>query len=593
MNDRATESKSMNAVMADNEKELQLLFKSLKRAKGFHLYLVQGNNSRLRDEILDSLKQLLETAGITFYHHHLQEPIVSLEDLLPPGFTAREKKKTVLAVSGLENSFIETGDPQTLLHRLNYRRDLLPEKIPVPLVLWLPKGAFKKILTEAHDLWSWRSGTFYFSTPTELIEEQFREMALLRETESKATIPEKLYRERLVLFTGLLEDLKLREGSQKTQLQQADVMQQISELHYTYATTLAQPVKRKECLKKALEFQIQALEIKESILGRFHPEVGRCYGNLSNIHLDLGYLDKALEYQLKDIAILERTLDKNHPSLATSYNNVSRIYWKLGQLKLALRFQLKALAIREQVLPKNHPELAASYNNVSLIYWDLGQLDKALSFQLKVLYIKEPLLARNSPSLATSYNNISLIYRGLGELEKALQFQLKAVEINEQVLAKNHPKLATAFNNLSLIYIEVGELEKALQFELKALEIMEQVLAKNHPDLATTYNNVSMIYRELGQLEKALELQLKAIAIREQVLPKNHPDFAQSFNNLSLIYHDMKDFSTALTYAQKAVKIWQSLFPNGHPNLDKALRNLETFKRKSANQINENPGDNK
>ena len=160
----------MTLDIIDNEKELQLLFQSLKRAKGFHLYLVQCNNPRLRAEILDSLKKLLETAGITFYRHHLKKPIISLNDFLSPGFADREKEKAVLVVSGLENSFIDTGSAQILLHRLNYARDLLPKKIPVPLVLWLPVGAFKKILTEAHDLWSWRSGTFYFSTPTDMIE---------------------------------------------------------------------------------------------------------------------------------------------------------------------------------------------------------------------------------------------------------------------------------------------------------------------------------------------------------------------------------------------------------------------------------------
>lgn len=83
----------MTQDIIDNEKELQLLFQSLKRAKGFHLYLVQGNNPRLRTEILDSLKQLLEHAGITFYRHHLKEPIASFEDLLPPGFSDPEKKE--------------------------------------------------------------------------------------------------------------------------------------------------------------------------------------------------------------------------------------------------------------------------------------------------------------------------------------------------------------------------------------------------------------------------------------------------------------------------------------------------------------------
>jgi tetratricopeptide (TPR) repeat protein len=391
------------------------LFQSLKRAKGFHLYLVQGNNPRLRTEILDSLKQLLETAGITFYRHHLKEPIVSLEDLLPPGFADREKEKAVLVVSGLENSFIETGAPQVFLHRLNYARDLLPKKIPVPLILWLPVGAFKKILTEAHDIWSWRSGTFYFSSPTEMIENQFQEMAVLREQETRTAIPEKLYRERLVLFTGLLEDLKLRADSQKTQLQQADVIQQISKLHHSFAKTLMQPDQRTGLLEKALEFQTKALQIKQSILDSIHPELGRCYGNLSTIHRDLGQLEKALEFQLKDIAILEQVLDKNHPSLAASYNNLSRIYWDLGQLEIALEFQLRVIEMREKALDKNHPDLAQSYHNLSWLYQDMKNFSTAFTYTQKAVDILSRLFPNGHPNLEKALKNLDALKKKLSK----------------------------------------------------------------------------------------------------------------------------------------------------------------------------------
>ena len=337
------------------------------------------------------------------------------------------------------------------MHRLNYARDLLPEKIPVPLVLWLPVGAFKKILTEAHDLWSWRSGTFYFSTPTDMIEGQFQEMAVLREQETGPAIPGKLYRERLVLFTSLLEDLKLRDDSRKIQLQQADVMQQISELHHSFAETLMQPDQRKECLEKALEFQTRALEIKESILERVHPDVGRCYGNLSSIYRDLGQLEKALEFQLKDIEILEQVLDKNHPSLAASYNNLSGIYKALGQLDRALEFQLKTAGIFEQVLDKNHPTLATSYNNLSGIYQDLGQLDRALEFQLKATEIREKVLAKNHPDLANTYHNLSRIYRDMKDFPTALTYAQKAVDIFNHLFPNGHPNLEKALKNLDAL----------------------------------------------------------------------------------------------------------------------------------------------
>ncbi|MCP5108730.1 MAG: toll/interleukin-1 receptor domain-containing protein, partial [bacterium] len=80
--------------------------------------------------------------------------------------------------------------------------------------------------------------------------------------------------------------------------------------------------------------------------------------NLSLRFRDLGSLKKALEFQLKALNIFEQVLDKNHPDLARSYNNLAEIYRTMGQPEKALEFQLKALNIFERVLDKNHPDLA-------------------------------------------------------------------------------------------------------------------------------------------------------------------------------------------------------------------------------------------
>jgi len=48
--------------------------------------------------------------------------------------------------------------------------------------------------------------------------------------------------------------------------------------------------------------------------------------NLSEIYRHMGSLKKALEFQLKALNSREQVLDKNHPDLAQSYNNLAMIY---------------------------------------------------------------------------------------------------------------------------------------------------------------------------------------------------------------------------------------------------------------------------
>ena len=577
-----------------NEQELQLLYRGIKRAQGFHLYLAQCDNPQLREKIQASLKKQLEADRIMVFYHHLKSAIVSLDELLPAGLAVPKNKKAVLLVSGLENSIIDTVESQDFLHRLNYARDLLPKKIPIPLVLWLPAVAFKKILTEAHDLWSWRSGTFYFSESLETEQFQLRGvMDKLGEKEKPGTISEKSYKEQLAYLTNTLENLTSRDNSETARLQQADVLQQISDLNFSHADTLRQPDQRKRILEKALEYQIKALGIKELLMGEFHPDVAKSYANLSSIYFDMMQLDRALEFQLKALTIWEAILDKNHPDLAMSYNNLSLIYQDMGQLDRALEFQLKAIEINEAVLDKNNPDLATSYNNLSLIYQDMGQLDQALEFQLKAIEINEAVLDKNNPDLATSYNNISMIYKDMGHLDQALESQLKDIAISEKILDKKHPNLATSYNNISLIYQDMGQLDRALEFQLKALAIQEAALDKNYPNLAASYNNLSTIYQAMGQLDRALEFQLKALAIQGAALDKNYPNLAASYNNVSLIYQGIGQLDQALEFQLKAISIMQHLFPNGHPNLDKSKRNLEILKNKMSEKENKKGKGNK
>ena len=314
----------------DNEKERQLLYQSLAKANGFHLYLVQCNHPGLREEILVYLKERLASDGITLYYRHLEKPVVSLNDFLPPGVRFREGEKSVLAVSGLENSFSTVGEPQDFLHRLNFSRDVMPKRFPVPFVLWLPVGAFKKILTEAHDVWSWRSGTFYFSTPPEMLQSQPVEMDTLIKKAGGRVLSEKTYKERLLLFTGLLEDLKHQTETQKNQLQRADLMAQIAELHYSFSDNVSLVDQRTAYLEKALEFHLKTLHIREKVFERNHPELANSYNNLAVIYMDLKDYESAAVYCEKAVAILQLLFPDGHPDLDMAIRNLERIREAMG-----------------------------------------------------------------------------------------------------------------------------------------------------------------------------------------------------------------------------------------------------------------------
>ncbi len=123
--------------------------------------------------------------------------------------------------------------------------------------------------------------------------------------------------------------------------------------------------------KKALVYNLKAIDIGEKVLPADDPDLATSYSNISTVYKDSGSFEKALEYGLKDIDIKEKVLSSDHPDLAISYSNISLVYKSFGDLEKALEYCLKAIDIREKVLPADHPDLAASHFCIASIYYDL------------------------------------------------------------------------------------------------------------------------------------------------------------------------------------------------------------------------------
>jgi len=99
------------------------------------------------------------------------------------------------------------------------------------------------------------------------------------------------------------------------------------------------------------------------------------YNNLSLIYkgdlgdrrqrgFGLGRLEKALEFQLKALNIREQVLDKNHPDLAQSYNNIAMIYKAVKDYEPAETYGEKAVAILQRLFPNGHPNLETAKRNL-------------------------------------------------------------------------------------------------------------------------------------------------------------------------------------------------------------------------------------
>lgn len=96
-----------------------------------------------------------------------------------------------------------------------------------------------------------------------------------------------------------------------------------------------------------------------------------CLGDLYRL---TGRLDKALEYQEEALEIREKYLDELNPFIAHSCHNMASLLSDLKCYEMALIYQQKANEIREQVLDPGHPHLLEGQMNLELIKRALSEV---------------------------------------------------------------------------------------------------------------------------------------------------------------------------------------------------------------------------
>jgi tetratricopeptide (TPR) repeat protein len=76
---------------------------------------------------------------------------------------------------------------------------------------------------------------------------------------------------------------------------------------------------------KSLDHLEKALQIRQSVLGSDHADVGECYGHIGTVQRDY---KKALFNLTKGMKIQEKTLPPDSLPLAKTYGNVTTAIWK-------------------------------------------------------------------------------------------------------------------------------------------------------------------------------------------------------------------------------------------------------------------------
>ena len=305
------------------------------------------------------------------------------------------------------------------------------------------------------------------------------------------------------------------------------------------------------------------------------------FGNFGSLYENMGNLKKAEEFHLKSLTIRQSLHGENHIDLTTSMNNLGLLYKKMQNLPKAEEFYLKSLKNNENLFGENHSEVATSLNNLGLLYFNMNNLEKAEENQIKSLKIRQDILGETHPDVAVSLNNLGMVYYNMGRFKEAEDNFSKSLKVYQSIFGDTHQDVALSLNNLGLLCKNRGNVVKAEEYYQKSLKTYQNIYGENHPDVATALNNLGGLYYNMWDLQKAEEFFLKSLKIREIIYGEIDSNVASSLSNLSYLYDSNGKKEEALNFSLKAFKMSDKIYGPKHPETIKYQKHYQLMVKKN------------
>jgi tetratricopeptide (TPR) repeat protein len=199
-----------------------------------------------------------------------------------------------------------------------------------------------------------------------------------------------------------------------------------------------------------------------------------------------GQWKDAERFQLEAVELREEVLGSDHSSTLTSMANLASTYRNQGRWEEAERLFVQVMGIRKTKLGADHPHTLSSMANLASTYRNQGRWEEAEKLFVQVMETSKTKLGADHPGTLSSMANLASTYRNQGRWEEAEELQAKELEMCAKKLGQGHPKTLISMVNLALIWKDMGRHEDALGLLQTCFDLRQQVLGVGHPSTAST-----------------------------------------------------------------------------------------------------------
>lgn len=198
--------------------------------------------------------------------------------------------------------------------------------------------------------------------------------------------------------------------------------------------------KRRGEIDLALRYHEKSLELNRHVSNN-DKAVAASLHSLANEYKEKKEFAKALDYYMEARDIKFNLAGRETQDTASTYYHIARLYGKQKKYNEALDYHRKALEIQRECLPPDHDHIGKTYGCMGTVYFNCGDNDQALHYYKQSLEIKRKSLPLNHEFIGISYHDLGAVYERINKPSLALENLEKALEIYRLTLPPTHHRV--------------------------------------------------------------------------------------------------------------------------------------------------------
>ena len=269
--------------------------------------------------------------------------------------------------------------------------------------------------------------------------------------------------------------------------------------------------------------------------------------NLALIHVRRNEFEVALEYMIDAYEIKLHGLGADSPDTAASQHWLGNIYSELGNYDDALTEFKGALKVRVNCFGTENCDVAKTLFGLGQVHFQVDEFPEAVECLNESLRVLRN-FGEHDADVTKAILLLGNSYQELGQFDDAKASLLKALEMIENVFGNNHIDASLALFRLGICYCETNEYPESLQRFQECLEIRTSLLGNRDIECANTYESIGIVQQKQGYHKDAIDSFERALAIKKSSLDDEDEDFCVILHFIGSSLFALGRYSDSLTY---------------------------------------------